>query len=62
MQTDAFDGVFDDPIRKVREKFRDGERVAFVRSNALSAPLLKHLGMDGEFGKYPARPAREIAV
>ena len=59
MQIDAFDGVFDDPIRKVREKIRAGEVVAHVRSNALSAQLLKAFGMDGEFGTYPARPATD---
>ena len=56
MQTDAFDGVFDDPIRRVREKLRDGEVIAMVRANALGSAIARKLGMDGEFGSFPARP------
>ena len=60
-QTDAFDGIYDTPDegfenRGIRQLIRNGIVRAEVRSNALSCPALKKLGMDGEFGKFPARP------
>lgn len=59
-QTDAFDGIFDDQDRGVREKVRNGTVVAFVRRNCVDSPAAQQFGMGGPFGSYPARQAPNL--
>ena len=55
-QADAFDGIFDDPERGVREKVRNGKVIACVRRNSLDSAAVAQWEMTGPFGMYPARP------
>lgn len=56
-QTDFIDGIFDDPDRRVRERWQDGRVLYAVAANAITSKGAAQRGMNlKDFGGYPARP------
>jgi len=56
MQTDMFDGIYDDLASGYRVMIRDGRLRTYVRRN-VEAPLAKRFGMTGPWGTYPDLPS-----
>ena len=55
IQTDAFDGVYDNETTGHRELYRDGRLVTHFR-RGLNPPLAKRFGMTGPWGSFPNFP------